>query len=92
MNQQLIEAKAASLENASSDLRWGFVQGAHWALQQLREQEPVAWIERDISCGDFDPDSVTFQKPTIAAAAGWEWVALYTPSQAPAQPEKGKPT
>jgi hypothetical protein len=37
----------------------------------------VAWIERDIQCDDFDPDSVTCEKPTIAAD-GWEWVALYT--------------
>ena len=40
-------------------------------------QEPVAWIERDMQCDDFDPDSVTCEKPTIAAN-GWEWVALYT--------------
>jgi hypothetical protein len=41
------------------------------------EQEPVAWIERDMQCDDFDPDSVTCEKPTIAAD-GWEWIALYT--------------
>jgi len=41
------------------------------------EQEPVAWIEKDMQCDDFDPDSVTCEKPTIAAN-GWEWVALYT--------------
>ena len=41
------------------------------------EQEPVAWIERDMQCDDFDPDSVTCEKPTIAAD-GWEWVALFT--------------
>lgn len=41
------------------------------------EQEPMAWIERDMQCDDFDPDSVTCEKPTIAAD-GWEWVALYT--------------
>ena len=42
------------------------------------EQEPVAWIERDIQCDDFDPDSVTFEKPRIAASSGREWVPLYT--------------
>ena len=41
------------------------------------EQAPVAWIERDIQCDDFDPDSVTCEKPTIATD-GWEWVGLYT--------------
>ena len=47
------------------------------------EQEPMAWIERDMQCDDFDPDSVTCEKPTIAAD-GWEWVALYTtPPQRP---------
>jgi len=44
---------------------------------QRTEQEPAAWIERDMQCDDFDPDSVTCEKPTIAAN-GWEWVALYT--------------
>ena len=44
---------------------------------ELESQEPVAWIERDMQCDDFDPDSVTCEKPTIAAD-GWEWVALYT--------------
>jgi hypothetical protein len=41
------------------------------------EQEPVAWIEKDIQCDDFYPDSVTFEKPAIAAD-GWEWIPLYT--------------
>jgi len=41
------------------------------------EQEPVAWIEKDMQCDDFDPDSVTCEKPTIVAD-GWEWVPLYT--------------
>jgi hypothetical protein len=40
-------------------------------------QEPVAWIEKDMQCDDFDSDSVTCEKPTIAAD-GWEWVSLYT--------------
>jgi hypothetical protein len=44
------------------------------------EQEPVAWIERDIQCDDFDPDSVRFEKPRIAASSGREWVPLYTSS------------
>ena len=47
------------------------------AIADLESQEPVAWIERDMQCDDFDPDSVTCEKPTIAAN-GWEWVALYT--------------
>ena len=46
-------------------------------LGQEIEQEPVAWIEQDIQCDDFDPDSVTCEKPTIATD-GWEWVPLYT--------------
>jgi hypothetical protein len=40
-------------------------------------QKPVAWIEKDMQCDDFDSDSVTCEKPTIAAD-GWEWVSLYT--------------
>jgi hypothetical protein len=49
-------------------------------------QEPVAWIQKDMECDDFDPDSVTCEKPTIAAD-GWEWVALFThpPAAQPAQ-------
>ena len=38
MNQELIEAKAASLENVTSDHRWGFIQGAHWANEQASER------------------------------------------------------
>lgn len=38
-------------------------------------QEPLAWIERDMMCDDFDPYSVTCEKPDIAAE-GWEWVPL----------------
>ena len=51
-----------------------------------KQQEPMAWIERDMQCDDYDPDSVTCQKPDIAAD-GWEWVPLYTSPQ-PAQPSK----
>jgi hypothetical protein len=55
---------------------------------QRTEQEPVAWIEKDMQCDDFDPDSVTCEKPTIAAN-GWEWVALYThPPQRTEQEQK----
>lgn len=54
------------------------------AAEQPAQQEPMAWIERDMSCDDFDPDSVTCQKPYIAAE-GWEWVPLYTTPQPPAQ-------
>jgi hypothetical protein len=46
-------------------------------------QEPVAWIEKDMQCDDFDPDSVTCEKPA-RAADGWEWIPLYTtPAQRP---------
>ena len=46
-------------------------------------QEPLAWIEKDIQCDDFDPDSVTCEKPA-RAADGWEWIPLYTtPPQRP---------
>ena len=38
--------------------------------------EPLAWIERDMRCDDFDPDSVTCLRPVIAAD-GWEWLPLY---------------
>jgi len=38
--------------------------------------EPLAWIERDMQCDDFDPDSVTCLRPVIAAD-GWEWAPLY---------------
>jgi hypothetical protein len=61
----------------------GVKDGLQTSLQLVKErlaqpeQEPVAWIERDMQCDDFDPDSVTCEKPTIAAN-GWEWVALYT--------------
>ena len=61
MNQELIEAKAASLENVTSDHRWGFIQGAHWANEQakLESQEPFGYVNRDevvehmglVSCG-----------------------------------------
>jgi hypothetical protein len=47
------------------------------------EQEPVAWIQKDMQCDDFDPDSVTCEKPA-RAADGWEWIPLYTtPPQRP---------
>jgi hypothetical protein len=47
------------------------------------EQEPVAWIEKDMQCDDFDSDSVTCEKPA-RAADGWEWIPLYTtPPQRP---------
>jgi len=44
-------------------------------------QEPVAWIEKDMQCDDFDPDSVTCEKPA-RAADGWEWIPLYTTAPA----------
>ena len=50
--------------------------GLPMAEQPAQQQEPIAWIERDMQCDDFDPDSVTCQKPDIAAD-GWEWVPLY---------------
>ena len=46
-------------------------------------QEPVAWIQKDMECDDFDPDSMTCEKPA-RAADGWEWIPLYTtPPQRP---------
>ena len=52
------------------------------------EQEPVAWIEKDMQCDDFDPDSVTCEKPTIVAD-GWEWVPLYAhPPQRTEPPQR----
>ncbi|NBX86956.1 MAG: hypothetical protein EBQ97_00345 [Bacteroidetes bacterium] len=41
------------------------------------EQDAVAWIQKDMQCDDFDPDSVTCEKPD-RAADGWEWIPLYT--------------
>ena len=35
LTDQTIETKAANLENASSDTRWGFEQGAKWARGML---------------------------------------------------------
>ena len=55
-----------------------------------KQQEPMAWIERDMQCDDYDPDSVTCQKPDIAAD-GWEWVPLYTSPQ-PSKPWVGLST
>jgi hypothetical protein len=44
---------------------------------QQPAQEPVAWIQKDMQCDDFDPDSVTCEKPNIGAD-GWKWIPLYT--------------
>jgi hypothetical protein len=38
-------------------------------------QEPIAWIERDMMCDEFDPASVTCKK-SDTATDGWEWVPL----------------
>lgn len=57
-------------------------------------QEPIAWIERDMMCDDFDPDSVTCEKPDISAE-GWEWVPLViatTPPAAQQEPVALEPT
>jgi hypothetical protein len=55
------------------------------AAQALAQpaQEPVAWIEKDMQCDDFDSDSVTCEKPA-RAADGWEWIPLYTTPPQPA--------
>ena len=45
--------------------------------QTAQQQEPIAWIERDMNCDEFDPDSITYQKPDTSVD-GWEWVPLYT--------------
>ena len=44
--------------------------------QEAPEQEPIAWIERNMQCDDFDQDSIKFSAPYITAN-GWEWVPLY---------------
>jgi hypothetical protein len=49
----------------------------HLKLPQRTEQEPVAWIEKDMQCDDFYPYSVTCEKPTIVVD-GYEWLPLYT--------------
>jgi hypothetical protein len=36
---QLIAQKVASLENASSDMKWGFEQGALWMQQVMKARE-----------------------------------------------------
>ena len=33
LTDQTIELKAANLENATSDVKWGFEQGAKWARE-----------------------------------------------------------
>lgn len=33
LTDQTIETKAANLENATSDVKWGFEQGAKWARE-----------------------------------------------------------
>jgi hypothetical protein len=78
----------------SIDLELLKIRGARDAIKQALAQpvqEPVAWIQKDMDCDDFDPDSVTCEKPTIAAD-GWEWVPLCPPCQPPAaqpaQPEQ----
>jgi hypothetical protein len=35
LTDQTIETKAANLENATSDVKWGFEQGAKWAREML---------------------------------------------------------
>jgi len=72
------QAMRQSIEDGEVYTRYHFAKlVAAKALTQRTEQKPVAWIERDMQCDDFDLDSVTCEKPTIAAN-GWEWVALYT--------------
>jgi hypothetical protein len=60
-------------------------------IKPAQQQEPIAWIERDMQCDDFDPDSVTCQRPDIAAN-GWEWTPLYTspPASKPLTDEQAK--
>jgi hypothetical protein len=59
----------------------GEIIGYKRILDAQPAQKPVAWIEKDIQCDDFDPDSVTCEKPD-RAADGWEWIPLYiTPPQ-----------
>jgi hypothetical protein len=55
---------------------------------QQPAQEPVAWIQKDMECDDFDSDSVTCEKPA-RAADGWEWIPLYTTPPAVQRPWVG---
>jgi hypothetical protein len=64
------------------------VQDFHDACKKP-EQEPVAWIQKDMECDDFDSDSVTCEKPA-RAADGWEWIPLYTTPPQPAQEPVGE--
>jgi len=72
------QAMRQSIEDGEMFTRYHFAKlVAAKAIAELESQEPVAWIEKDMHCDDLDPDSVTCEKPTIAAD-GWEWVALFT--------------
>ena len=74
---------------------WKVWQASRKALEaeQAQAVEPVAWIERDMQCDDFDPDSVTCSTP-VGTAEGWEWVPLYLQSAPPPSadhiPDAGK--
>lgn len=79
-DEQVITAIRERLANAGARLQ------SRSDVEQP-EQEPIAWIERDMECDDFDPDSVTCKKPDIAAE-GWEWVPLVLAPTPPAAPVK----
>ena len=79
--------KSPYFDDAMAELRKAL------AADQAQAVEPVAWIERDMQCDDFDPDSVTCSTP-VGTAEGWEWVPLYLqPAPTPAAdhiPDAGK--
>ena len=81
MTKEILKQTLEALESDNPYIRQLAASAVRKALEQ--QAEPVAWIERDMQCDDFDPDSVTCEKQTIAAD-GWEWIALYTtPPQRP---------
>ena len=79
--------KSPYFDDAMAELRKAL------AADLAQAVEPVAWIERDMQCDDFDPDSVTCSTP-VGTAEGWEWVPLYLQSAPPPSadhiPDAGK--
>ena len=70
--------KSPYFDDAMAELRKAL------AADLAQAVEPVAWIERDMQCDDFDPDSVTCSTP-VGTAEGWEWVPLYLQPAPPAK-------
>jgi hypothetical protein len=76
------EARAAQALSAPRSA----ITSLRQAIEQAEKQEPIAWIERDMMCDEFDPDSVTCEKPDTATD-GWEWVTLVLSTPSIAQRE-----